>query len=80
MYTGILHGIICGVVYNILGVVHSHSTLKKHSVNITPDFDNVCHSIHFNCILKLKNVHIIFILIKGIKIYKKLKKEMKGSK
>ena len=79
MYTGILTGIVYGVVYNILGTVDAHTNLKKHCVNIKPDFDNICHSIQFDCILRLKNVHIIFILIKGIKLYKKLKKEMKGS-
>ena len=74
METGILTGAVNGAVYTILGVVHNHSYIEKCDINITPDFENVCHSVRFDCIIRMKNVHITVILIKILKVVKKIKK------
>lgn len=77
MYTGIVNGLAYGVVYNILGFVCHNMTVEKKNINIVPDFDRECFGIKLNCILRLKNVHIIVIIVKLIRIYYKLKKTVK---
>jgi hypothetical protein len=80
MYTGMANGLIYGAVYNILAFIHNNSGIRKSSVNITPDFDRECHNIKFHCILRLKNVHIIVIIVKTVKMYYKVKKVTKERK
>jgi len=75
MYTGVLNGTLYAFVYNILALIHHNMKIKKSRINIVPDFDNVCHNVRFNCILSLKNVHIIVIIIKILKVFKKINKE-----
>lgn len=77
MYTGILNGIFYGVAYNIMSVVYHNMTVDKFAINIKPDFERVCHSMKADCILRLKNVHIIVIMVKIVKLYFKLKMRMK---
>ena len=78
MDTGILTGAVNGAVYTVLGVVHNHSYIENCDINITPDFDNVCHFLKINCIIRMRNVHITVILIKIIKILIKLKKALRN--
>lgn len=81
MTTGMVNGLAYAVVYNILAVIHHHATLYESEINIRPDFDQVCHRVRVHCILHLKNVHIIAIIVKFVKLYYKLKKrQKKGSK
>ncbi len=77
MDTGIVNGLSYAAVYNILGVMHNYITIKKCNINISPDFERVCHRLKFNCILCLKNVHIIVIIVRTVKMYSKLKKNIK---
>lgn len=74
MYTGMANGLIYGAVYNILGVIHNNTRLESCRADITPDFDRVCHNISFHCILHLKNVHIIVMIVKAVKMYSKFRK------
>ena len=78
MYTGIVNGIAYGVVYNILGFVHHNINVEKSNINIVPDFEKECFGVKLNCILRLKNVHIIVIIVKLIRIYYKFKKTVKN--
>lgn len=78
MYTGMANGLIYGVVYNILGIVHNNMRIERCRINIVPDFDKECHNIRFHCILHLKNVHIIVMIIKVVKMYSRLKKSVKS--
>ena len=75
MHTGIATGVINGVVYNSLSFVDNAVGIKKHSVSIQPLFYN---SNYFDChifgIVRIKNVHIMFILIKALRIYFKINK------
>lgn len=80
MDTGIVNGLSYALCYNILGVIHQNSYIEKSNINITPDFDNVCARLRFNCILRMKNVHITVIIVKAIKVYYKLKKAAKATK
>ena len=72
-YTGMLMGGICGIAYNILALVDRHLDLREKHVDIRPDFHNNCFQMSFQCIARLKNVHIMVILYKVIKIYFKIK-------
>lgn len=78
MHTGILTGAVNGAVYTVLGVVHNYSYIENCDINITPDFDNVCHFLKINCIIRMRNVHITVILIKIMKIVIKLKKLLRN--
>ena len=77
MYTGMLNGLLYGIIYNILGFVHEKSRIEECSTNIVPDFDRVCHNISVCCILRLKNVHIIGIVVRLAKMYIKFKNILK---
>ncbi len=77
MYTGIFTGVLNGFVYSILGIIHHRSDLRDMQVNIQPDFENEKFHTHSECILRLKNVHIIVIVINVLKIIRKIKKGRK---
>lgn len=74
MDTGIVNGLLYGAIYDILGVIHNYSHIRECNVNIVPNFNKACYKIKLGCILKLKNVHITFMIIKAVKIYNKIKK------
>ena len=75
MHTGIATGIINGVIYNILALIDNTAGLKKHSENIVPLFHNSNYlSANICGIVRLKNVHIMVILIRALKLYMKIKK------
>lgn len=74
METGLANGILYGIVYEILGFVHNLAHIENCVVNINPNFDEACFSAEFDCILKLKNVHITVIIVKLVRLYKKIKK------
>lgn len=73
MYTGIFTGVLNGFVYGVLGFIHHHSNLRDMKVNIQPNFESPCFKIDAGCIVRLKNVHIIIVAIKLLKILKKIK-------
>lgn len=75
MHTGIATGVINGTVYNILAFVDNTVGIKNHSVNIQPLFYNSNYfSGHIYGIVRIKNVHIMVILIKALRIYFKIRK------
>lgn len=79
MQTGIFTGLINGFVYNVLALVHNFMTLLKMNVNIQPVFeDTPVFKTRLECILRLKNVHIIIIAFNVLKLIRKIKKA-KGS-
>lgn len=78
MYTGIANGLVYGTVYNVLGLVHNNARIEECRINISPDFERVCHNISFHCILQLKNVHIIVMIVKVVRMYSKFKKSVKA--
>lgn len=73
MHTGIFTGVLNGFVYGVLGFIHHHSDLRDMRVNIQPIFDNPCFKVKAGCIVRLKNVHIIIVAVKLLKILKKIK-------
>ena len=79
MHTGIFTGILNGFVYSVLGVIHHRATLKAMSVNIQPIFGNPCFKTRFDCILRLKNVHIIVVAVNVLRLLRKMK-NIKGGR
>lgn len=75
MHTGIFTGVLNGFVYGILALIHQNSVLRDMNVNIQPVFENPCFNSHFECILKIKNVHIIVIAVNVLRLYGKIRKE-----
>lgn len=75
MHTGIATGIINGIVYNLLALIDNTAGLKKHTENIQPLFCNSnFYSGKIYGIVRLKNVHIMVIMIKALKLYMKIRK------
>lgn len=75
MKTGIHTGTINGAVYNILGILDNFIGIRNFKVDIVPLFENRDYfDIDISGIVKIKNVHIMVILIKLIKVYYKVKK------
>ena len=75
MKTGIYTGTINGAVYNVLGILDNSIGIQNFKVDIVPLFENRDYfDIDISGIVKIKNVHIMVILIKLIKVYYKVKK------
>lgn len=70
--TGILCGVINGVIYSILGIIHHRARLKYTDISVAPDFGDSMLEIDSGCIVRLKNVHIIVIAVKLFKLYTKI--------
>ena len=79
MHTGIFTGLLNGFVYSVLGVIHHRATLRDMSVNIQPIFGNSCFKTQLDCILRLKNVHIIVVAVNVLKLLRKMK-NIKGGR
>lgn len=77
METGIMMGVISGVVYNALAIIDHNMICRKKSVNIVPDFDSVCLEAEISGIVRVKNVHIMVMLVKLLKIFFHVKATVK---
>lgn len=74
MKTGICTGILNGILYNLMAVLYNGIGIDDWNVFIKPEFDeNQYIDIKIDCIVKIKLVHIIFILIKSFGVYRKHK-------
>ncbi|MBS7297905.1 MAG: DUF2953 domain-containing protein [Eubacteriales bacterium] len=72
--TGILYGVISGIVYGLFGAIANSSKTKKSEITINPDFNAAVFETNGECIVKIRNVHIIVIAVKLLKLYLKIKK------
>lgn len=73
--TGVLCGVINGIVYGFLGIIHQRTQLKHTDVYIVPEFEAASLEFHTGCIVRLKNVHIIVIAVKLFKLYTKISRQ-----
>ncbi len=80
MKTGILTGSAYGTVYNVLGFLNRNIPVEDCEVKINPDFERECLDIDGECILRIKNAHIIVIAIKALKVLLKIRKSDKERK
>ena len=79
MTTGIMTGVINGAVYNILALLDNSVGVDEKKIEILPLFANHDYfRVDFHCIVRIKNVHIMVIAVKFLKIYFKIKKQVKG--
>ena len=60
--TGISTGMLWGVIYSLLGVLDRYFEFIKMDVNINPDFNDIKLQLEFDCIFKIKIVHIIIVI------------------
>ena len=75
MHTGIATGVINASVYNVYALLDNAVTIKVKEVNIEPLFYNARYfKADIFGIVRLKNVHIMVMLIKLIKVYFKIRK------
>ena len=73
MATGLVTGAANTVVYNMLSVIERHANLGRRTVSLIPDFDNPHFLVRIKSIIKIKNVHIIVIVLKLLRIFFKIK-------
>lgn len=73
MTTGLVTGAANTVVYNMLSVIERHANLERKTVSLIPDFDNPHFLVRVKSIIKIKNVHIIVIVLKLLRIFFKIK-------
>ncbi len=74
MYTGISTGAFYGVLYNIISLLNNHIGVESVSVSVNPDFQNKLFNMRTKCILRVKNVHIMIMIFKVLKMYFKITK------
>lgn len=60
-HTAIIAGILYSIVYSIYGWVSFGKTIKKHSINIIPDFKKQIFKINISCIFKIRIGNIIYV-------------------
>lgn len=72
--TGILCGAVNAALYSLLGIIHSRTTLQNADINILPQFSDAALTLDSECILRIKNAHIIVIAIKLLRLIKKIRK------
>ena len=73
--TGILTGAAWGVFYNIVGLIDRTFVLKKHSVNVVPDFEEEKFDFIFRCGTRIRvfwALVLAFALLKNIKRIRKV--------
>lgn len=73
--TGIMTGVQNAFAYSVMAFFHNNFHVKDFSISVNPDFNNERFCVNFSCILKIKTVHIIIVIIKGIRILRIIKKE-----
>lgn len=61
--TGISAGMLWGVIYSLLGVLDRYFEFLEMDVAINPDFNDIKLQMEFNCIFKIKIVHIIIVIL-----------------
>lgn len=74
MQTGIATGAAYGTVYNVLGFLNRNIPVEECDIKINPDFDRAHLETDIKCIFRIKNVHIIVIAVKALKMYFKMRK------
>lgn len=72
--TGILYGVISGIIYGLFGAIANSSKTKNSEISINPDFTMSVFETNGECIARLRNVHIIVIAVKLLKLYFKINK------
>ena len=78
MNTGILTGSSNGMIYNIYSLLDRQVGIDDMSVSIVPLFENRNYfDIRLSGIIKIRNAHIIVIIIRLIPILLKLRKTLK---
>ena len=78
MKTGIVTGVINGTVYNAIGVLDNLFSVDDFNVKILPLFNNTnFFDIKAYGIVNIKNVHIMVIIFKILKVFLKIKKNKK---
>lgn len=75
--TGIMTGVQNAFAYNIMAFFHNNFHVRNWDISVNPDFDNERFDMYFDCIVKMKTVHIISVGIKGLKILRRIKKHDK---
>ena len=76
--TGILCGMINSVVYSLLGIIHQRAQLENPDIIIQPEFDDAHFIAESECILRLKNVHIIVIAVKVLLLIRRIKRHLRS--
>lgn len=74
MYTGMATGLINGAVYNVLAQLMRWVSVEEHLIDIRPDFDRTRFTVNFWCIVRVKNVHIIVIAMKILRLVRRVQK------
>ena len=72
--TGVTYGVISGIIYTVTGIIDSLCGVQNKNIRISPDFFNSQFSANCECILRLRNVHIIIIAIKFLLLMLRIRK------
>ena len=62
--TAIQYGEVCAVIGSVIGMIGANIPVKKHQINITPDFANAKFSIDLDIIIRARLNTLLGILIK----------------
>lgn len=73
MNTGLASGALNAVVYNIIGLLDRHARLKKWSVDLKPDFDNICMLAGVYCKLRTRIAHVFPLIVILLRTFIKIK-------
>lgn len=72
-------GIICGAIWSLTGNVYAFLcrfwNIEFPDIQLNPVFERKCFEIEAHGIIKIRPVHIITAIIRGVKVYDKYKQE-----
>lgn len=66
--TGFLYGLAWIAVGNLISFSNQFAAVRQPAAVIVPDFEHVCFSLDFDCIISLKLGHIINAGIRAVKV------------
>ena len=69
--TGMLCGGAYAVIYQTIGMLNAHTKIKRHSVEISPDFENEVISGGLFAVIRTRIAHLIIILFMLLKLITK---------
>ena len=73
--TAILYGTVCSVLYPILSLITSNSSVKYKEINVSADFNKTAIVADFSMCVKLRLIYAVIVFLKVYSEYRKMIKE-----
>ena len=73
--TAVLYGTVCSVLYPILSLITSNSSVKYKEINVSADFNKTAIVADFSMCVNLRLIYAVIVFLKVYSEYRKMIKE-----